>query len=356
MKMIFQVKTLPVLLQRFALVTATFLLIFSTANAQIVKSEIDTFTVAFYNVENLFDTINDPAISDTEFLPEAEKQWTEKRYHKKLSNLAKVIAAIPSPELPDLVGLCEVENKMVVLDLTKQQEISNAGYQIVHNDSPDRRGIDVALLYKPGHFSVLKHQSFTAPLVTSGNPTRDVLYVTGVARKTDTLHIFVNHWPSRYGGVEKSAPNRNAIAKLVRTKIDSLQQADPDAKIVVMGDFNDNPDDTSVEEILGGATIPEETEKPLYNLHSAAYSRGEGTFNYKGTWSMLDQILVSWSLRDSATGLHCPADAGGILREPWMIYTSKKGVEYPNKTYGGPSYYGGYSDHLPVYATFQYIY
>ncbi len=328
---------------------------FCSAAVQAQTFQADTFVVAFYNVENLFDTINDPNINDTDFLPDAEKQWTEKRYQKKLQNLARVISAIPGSEAPDILGICEVENEMVVLDLVKQKQLSGAGYHAVHTDSPDLRGIDVALLYKPKKFKVLHEETFTAPLATSGNPTRHVLYVKGVVFKTDTIHLFVNHWPSRYGGVDVTAPNRNKIAELVRHKVDSINHIHPNAKIIVMGDFNDNPDNESVLQILGAATNPEESDKPLFNLHAAAYSRNEGTYNYRGTWSMLDQILVSWSIRDAASGLYCSGTSGGILREPWMIYTNREGVEYPNRTYGGPNYYGGYSDHLPVYSIMEFI-
>lgn len=314
----------------------------------------EPFIAAFYNVENLFDTEDDPAIFDEEFTPDTPKRWTEDRYNKKQVKLAEVIAAIPG-ELPDLMGLCEIENKTVLLDFTKQTGVSAAGYMMVHQDSPDRRGIDVALLYKPNRFRVLHEDYFTAPLATSGNPTRDVLYAKGLVEGKDTLHVFVNHWPSRYGGVEKSNPNRLVIAALLRYRIDSLQLAQPDCKILVMGDFNDNPTDESMEEVLGGATRPDATHQPLFNLHAAAYSQGEGTFNYRGVWSMLDQILVSWSLRDAAQGLSCPPDAGKILREPFMIYTDKKGVEFPNKTYSGQRYYGGISDHLPVYVEMEFL-
>lgn len=313
------------------------------------------FTAAFYNVENLFDIVDDPTINDNEFLPDAPKQWTVNRYKQKLTDLAEVISAIPGSGLPDMLGLCEIENRTVLLDLVKEQELSIAGYLMVHKDSPDRRGIDVALLYKPDRFRILHEDFFTAPLVTSGNPTRDVLYAKGLVEGKDTLHVFVNHWPSRYGGVEKSAPNRNAVAALVRYRIDSLQQAQPDCKILVMGDFNDNPDNESMDEILGGALLPDATHQPLYNLHAASYADEEGTFNYRGEWSMLDQILVSWSLMDAISGLFCPPDAGGILREPFMIYTNKQGVEYPSKTYGGENYYGGVSDHLPVYVNMEFL-
>lgn len=326
-----------------------------TASAQSTQNSAP-FTVAFYNVENLFDTVDDPKINDKEFLPDAPKKWTQERYLKKQADLARVIATIPPGGPPDLVGLCEVENRTVLLDLTKQKDIASAGYGIVHRDSPDRRGIDVALFYKPDRFTLLHEGYFTIPLVTSGGPTREVLYAKGLVDGLDTLHVFVNHWPSRYGGVEKSAPNRNAMAAQVRYRVDSLQQIQPNCKILVMGDFNDNPDNESMAEILGGATQADQTELPLFNLHAAAWSRVEGTFNYRGDWSMLDQILVSWPLLNAASGLSVRPDAAGILREPWMIYTNREGVEYPNKTYGGENYYGGVSDHYPVFAEMEIIY
>lgn len=336
---------------KYVLKTATPLLLSvlfgSALCAQTIPSK--PFTAAFYNVENLFDTVDDPTVNDDEFLPDTPKKWTIQRYQQKMSDLAGVIAAIPGKGLPDILGLSEVENRTVLLDLVKEQDINLAAYMLVHKDSPDRRGIDVALLYKPDRFKLLHEDFFTAPLVTTGNPTRDVLYAKGLVEGNDTLHVFVNHWPSRYGGAEKSAPNRNAIAALVRYRIDSLQHAQPDCKILVMGDFNDNPTNESMAEILEGATMPNQTDKPLFNMHAAAWSRGEGTFNYRGDWSMLDQILVSWSLLNATTGLNIKPDSGGIVREPWMMYTDKDGVEFPSKTYGGSRYYKGISDHLPVY-------
>lgn len=324
--------------------------------AQQPAAQRHDFSVAFYNVENLFDTVDDPAIDDEEFLPDSPRQWTADRYRLKQTDVAKVIAAIPVKGLPDILGLCEVENRTVLLDLVKTEELALAGYMMVHTDSPDRRGIDVALLYKPDRFRTVHEETFTAPLANSGNPTRDVLYVKGLAMNSDTLHVFVNHWPSRYGGAVKSEPNRIGIAQLVRARIDSVLQVEPNAKIVVMGDFNDNPTDTSVNEVLGAATMPDETELPLFNLHARSFGPDRGTFNYRGTWNMLDQIIVSWGLRDATHGLSCPPGAGHILREPFMIYTSDKGMEYPNKTYGGDRYYGGISDHLPVYAKFTFRY
>jgi predicted extracellular nuclease len=288
---------------------------------------VHEFSAAFYNAENLFDNEDDPETNDEDFLPESEKEWTEVRYQKKLKDVARVIASMPGKHLPDLVGLSEVENRTVLLDLVKQADLFAAGYMIVHKDSPDRRGIDVALLYKPDRFEVLYQDYFTIPLVTNGKPTRDVLYVKGLVSEADTLHVFINHWPSRFGGKEKSAPNRNAVAAMVRYRVDSLLQNQPDCKILLMGDFNDNPDDESIVDILGGASMPDQTDKPLFNLYAAAWSRGEGTFNYRGDWGMLDQILISWSLKDATRGLSVKPDAAGILRKPWMIYTNEKGVE-----------------------------
>lgn len=333
----------------------TILFFFATqlfAQTQNVSRE---FSAAFYNAENLFDLDDDPEINDNEFLPESEKQWTEARYQKKLKDVARVIASVPGKNLPDLMGLSEVENRTVLLDLVKQADLFAAGYMIVHQDSPDRRGIDVALLYKPDRFKVLHQDYFTIPLVTNGKPTRDVLYAKGLVNGSDTLHVFVNHWPSRYGGKEKSAPNRNAVAAIVRYRVDSLLQNQSDCKILLMGDFNDNPDDESISDILGGAAMPDQTDKPLFNLHAAAWSRGEGTFNYRGDWAMLDQILISWSLKDATLGLSVKPGAAGILREPWMIHTDKEGVEFPNKTYGGSRYYGGISDHYPVYVEMEFL-
>lgn len=311
--------------------------------------------VAFYNVENLFDIYDDPLTADDEFTPNSDKKWTQERYETKLDNLAKVIDAIPG-ELPHLLGLCEVENEAVLKDLIAVQDMRSAGYGIVHRDSPDGRGIDVALLYQPERFRPIHEQFFTTALPVGTRPnTRHVLYSQGLVETGDTLHVFVNHWPSRSGGERETQPNRAAIAQLVRHKVDSLLDLNANAQILIMGDMNDEPTDRSVAKVLGAATSLLDTQKPLYNLMADAHAAGEGTYNYKGDWNMLDNLIVSWSILDKDIGLYCDPESTQILMLDWMFYTHPKDkLKYPNRTYGGSNYYGGYSDHLPVYTTLQY--
>lgn len=317
------------------------------------KEAGEPFTVGFYNVENLFDYEDDPTIDDDEFLPKAPKYWNAPRYRKKLNDIGRVIDAIPG-ELPVLMGLSEIENRTVLLDLTKRESLSAAAYHIVHRDSPDGRGIDVALLYQPDRFEVLHEAFFTTPLPAGNRPnTREVLYAKGVAGQ-DTLHVMVNHWPSRYGGQERSEPNRIAIAQLVREKVDSILARSANAKIIVMGDLNDYPNNQSVQDVLGAAVIPEQNGQPLFNLTADAAAEGMGSYFFQGKWGMLDQIIVSWSLLNAYDGLGCAPDAGKVMQLEWMMYIDKKGRALPDRTYGRDSYYGGISDHLPVYATFKY--
>lgn len=315
----------------------------------------EPIVVAFYNVENLFDIYDDPITADDEFTPYSEKKWTQERYETKLNNLAKVVDAIPG-DLPGLLGLCEVENRTVLKDLVAESDLRAASYSIIHSDSPDGRGIDVALLYQSKRFQPIHEQFFTTALPTGNRSnTRHILYAQGLVENGDTLNIFVNHWPSRYGGEVKSRPNRAAIAQLLRNKVDSLLALNSNANILIMGDMNDDPTDLSVAEILGAATSLLNTEKPLYNLMADAHAAGEGTYNYKGNWNMLDQFIVSWPMLEEDDGLYFDTNDSQILRLDWMLFTHPKDrLQYPDRTYGGTNYYGGYSDHLPIYTTLQY--
>jgi hypothetical protein len=310
------------------------------------KSEDNQFTVVFYNVENLFDTEDDPANKgDDEWLPESENQWTPERYEKKLTDLAKVLSAI-SNGLPIIIGLCEVENHRVVADLAARDALAKGKYGIIHRESPDSRGIDVALLYRRALFAP---DSFAFHTVTLPNPdrptTRDILYARGNL-KGHRLHMFVNHWPSRSGGQEQSEPNRMEAARVLKSKMDSILVIEPDARILAMGDFNDYPNNRSLNEGLRAKGV-----KPshYYNFMERMAKDGLGTYFYKGEWGVLDQFIGSWPLVESTTGLTATSDAAGIFKEDWILHVSKEGVASPSRTFGGPNYYGGYSDHLPIY-------
>lgn len=310
------------------------------------------FSVVFYNVENLFDTINSVGINDTEFTPNGEKQWNSGRYNGKLDKLSEVISSVYADRLPDIIGLCEIENKQVIIDLINTENLKKNKFEIVHEDSPDARGIDNALVYNKSTFKYLCHETLAVDIGSSF--TRDILYVTGVVGKKDTLHVLVNHWPSRGGGEEKSRPKRAAAAKVLRSKIDEITRVNPNAKIIVMGDFNDHPNDESVLKVLNAnGDLQTENNTSLFNLmYRIHVDEGRGSYNYRGEWGALDQIIVSRNLVNSSSGLSInPLDAD-VFDADFIMYVNKQGEKSPSRTYGGNNYYGGFSDHLPVFATF----
>ncbi len=310
-----------------------------------------SFVIMSYNVENLYDTINDPDKDDEEFLPAGKQNWTGERYTKKLEQLSKVIAALNAKNLPAVIGLYEIENSKVVQDLGATALLKKGKYGVVNYNSPDKRGIDVAMLYRKDKLSILSSKPLYVRLPEEPPyPTRDMLYVKGLAVKTDTIHLFFNHWPSRRSGADESEKNRIAAATVLRHSVDSILKNSPSARIIIMGDFNDYPDNNSIVKTLGVDTLLQADKKNgLYNLTYALEKKNEGTYNYKGDWGMLDQFIVSYPVLNG-TGLHLKKDAAKILKEEWMLYTNKETQESkPNATYGGEKYFGGYSDHLPIY-------
>ncbi|MBU8892740.1 MAG: endonuclease [Bacteroidales bacterium] len=305
-------------------------------------------TIVFYNVENLFDTINDPNTADESFTPEGRNNWTNKRYTKKLNDIASVISSVNTEELPALAGFCEVENRKVLEDLTKTTVLKSKNYKIVHEESPDARGIDVGLIYCPDEFTYLLHKKIPVNTGTEYK-VRDILYTKGILYETDTIHIFVNHWKSRSGGVEKTEPQRIKCAQTLRKEVDSILSVNKNVKILIMGDLNDEPKNKSVFETLGANN----SNKPesLYNLMLPLSENGEGTHCYRGEWSMLDHLIVSNNLLNNNSGFILDDKRGQIFRADWITYESKEGYKSPGRTYGGPNYYGGYSDHYPVFVT-----
>ncbi len=309
-------------------------------------------TIAFYNVENLFDTENDPGKRDGEFTPDGDKKWTVDRYQKKLDTLSRVLSSINENELPEIIGLCEVENKKVVVELANTGQLANGNYRIIHYESPDFRGIDCALIYRPNEFKVIK--SFPVKIKFKDNQdysTRDILYVKGKTKNREEFHIFVNHWPSRIGGTEKTEPKRIEVATILKSKIDSVLATSPKAKIIVLGDMNDEPSNNSLAKILT-AQKPETQNTRLVNLMYPIHKNGEGSYSYRGKWNMLDNIVVSTNLLDDK-GFQCTDKKGFVFRKDWMEHTNRNGQFSPSRTYGGPNYYGGISDHFPVYFTLQ---
>ena len=324
-------------------------MLFSCSSAQrSAKLKGEEAMVAFYNVENLFDTIDDPLTMDEDFTPAGKLQWTAPRYTEKLSRISEVIELLPG-ELPVFIGLCEIENRSVLIDLVRQQALNSRdqrdSYEIIHADSPDERGIDVAALYDASRLKNVRFEYYTIALPNPKDPnTRDLLHVQG-KMGNDEIHFFVNHWPSRSGGQSESEPNRLAVAQLLKTKVDEIMSKDATAKIIVMGDLNDHPNDKSVHDVLGAK---ETTSAPLFNHMYSIHASGNGSYFYKGEWGALDQMITSAEL-SKPSGWHVNEQSAGVLREEKILYRDKDGSARPGRSYVGDSYKGGYSDHLPVF-------
>ena len=304
-------------------------------------------TIAFYNVENLFDTTDDLKKKDDEFTPQGAKKWTSNRYRAKVNSLGKVLAAIGDENLPGLIGLCEVENLNVLEDLANSGHLQQGGYELVHFDSPDVRGIDNALLYRPEFFKLQYAETISVIFPENPYPTRDILYIKGALNNNEILHIFVNHWPSRVGGQKRSEQRRMFTASVLRKKTDDIFQIDSTAKIIIMGDMNDEPVNRSVSEVLrAGKPGPSTRLDTLFNMMMPLNKAGEGSYNYQGKWNMLDQIIVSGALLNGKCGWSIEGKAE-VFHPEWMEHRGKK-YSVPSKTYGGNRYFGGFSDHFPV--------
>lgn len=293
------------------------------------------FRVMTYNVENLFDIHHDQHKNDYEFLPGGNKQWSRSRYHHKLQGIAKVIAAVGERQLPELVGLCEVENDSCLSDLIRRSALRSAGYNYVMTHSLDERGVDVALLYQPARFKPVAVQSIRVNLKPlGGKATRDILHVTGRLQQGQLLDVYMCHLPSRGGGQKASEPYRLLATQQLRHNVDSVLSVRPDARILIMGDFNDYPNNKSIQQLLS-STIPNGT---LYNLMASVKP---GTYRYRGRWNTLDQIIVNKPLQ--------PARAQ-VFQAKWLLEKDKTyGGQKPLRTYQGSHYVGGYSDHLPAF-------
>lgn len=308
------------------------------------------FTVVSYNVENLFDTVNNPNKNDNEFTPNAKKGYNSERYHKKLSMLAEVVSSINTNELPELLGLTEIENATVLNDFVKTKALEEANYKFIIEEGPDPRGIDCALLYRPDVFNYLEHNSIEVRYPFLNNQrTRDILYVKGTINK-DTVHVFVNHWSSRRGGKEKSEPKRIQSAQILRQHVDSLKAINMNSRIILLGDFNDTPSDKSLVETLGAGKVSD--NKGLSNLMYELHEQGKGTYYFRGKYDMIDNLIVSDKLLDAKKGVRIYEPKGWVFNPDFICYTNKNGDKSPNKTYGGSNYYGGYSDHFPIYTIF----
>ncbi len=308
--------------------------------------------IGFYNVENLFDTINDPDKRDDDFTPEGSNRWTSERYFEKLENLSEVIDKLGeelTPDGPAVLGLAEVENMTVLEDLAAQERIKDRNYQAVYEEGPGSRGIDVAFFYNPTYFDYESHKAY--PAVFEERPdykTRDQLLLTGELLG-ERMHFIVAHWPSRVGGEAATRPLRIAKADIARNIIDSIQEAEPGAKVFMMGDFNDDPVDVSIQEHLRSNGSKEDLqEDELYNPYVSYYKQGIGTNAYRDSWSLFDQILMTPSLIDDDYDDFTYLRAE-VFNRPFLRQSSGRFQGYPYRSYGGGVYLGGYSDHFPVY-------
>ena len=310
---------------------------------------VDYLRMMFYNVENYFDTVDDPRTNDNVFLPDGSMRCTQKRYNEKRDNIFRVIANVGEWDPPALVGLCEIENRDVLENLIKNTPLAKYPYSIVHKDSPDQRGIDCALLYRSDYLKCTGQQFIRVRFSDNRRRTRDILYATFSTNQGDTLHVFVNHWPSRLGGQRQSDPNRMLAASYLREKIDSIFTRNSMANIVITGDFNDGPLDKSL--ISGLQALSDTAQaKPsaLFNLSAYKMNEPIGTLKYQGKWFVFDQIIVSGGLLRGT--LRTEVDNHQIFKADYLFEPDEryKGVK-PFRTYIGLRYNNGFSDHLPVY-------
>jgi len=332
------------------LLPATFFISALPAFAQ--KKTYQISAVAFYNLENLFDTEDDPKKFDEEFTPTGAYHYTEEIYHKKLHNMATVLSQLAmekNPDGPAFIGVAEIENDKVLRDLVAQPELKSRNLRIVHFESPDSRGIDVGMLYNPKYFKVLNAKALPVDIEENGKKeyTRDVLYVTGKLGD-DTFHVFVNHWPSRRGGEAATVWKRAKAAQVSKDVINSIAATNPDAKFIIMGDLNDDPVDPSVAKTLG-ATGDKSKVKPggLFNPWVDYYQRGIGTLGYNDSWNLFDQIIISYGFikPQASKWRYYQAE---IFNRKFLKTQFGQYKGYPHRSFSDNNWIDGYSDHFPT--------
>ncbi len=305
------------------------------------------YTFAFYNLENLFDTINNPTTLDDDFTPQSDKKWNQKKYTNKLKKLSRVISQIGYDKIkhpPVLIGVAEVENRRVLEELINTPFLKEKGYGFVHFESPDERGIDTALLYRKKYITLLKSKKYSLQIKnTNGlrDYTRDILYVQASLHNY-VFNVLVNHWPSRKEGAEITSYKREAAAQKNKEIIAQVKEQEPDARFIVMGDFNDDPKSKSLKKLA----------EELYNPMELLLTKYEGSLNYKGQWNLFDQILVSTNFLQQY-GNDFRFENAEIFNKTILKEYSGKYKGNPFRTYVGDKYLGGYSDHFPVYGIFS---
>ena len=310
--------------------------------------------IAFYNCENLFDYEHDSLKRDYDFTPDGRYHWTSYKYWTKQKHLAKTISAIGGWEAPEIVGLAEVENLHVLINLAYNTNLKRHHYNIIHHESPDRRGIDVAMIYRPDKVEIIEEKAIPVyfPFDTATR-TRDILFVKARILFQDTVIILFNHWPSRWGGQFQTEQKRIFVAKKVKHLTDSIMKSNPCTKIVIMGDFNDSPSNKSFVEGLEVKSPEAYTKQNLVDLMIPYEKQGKGTHFHVGetggSWSVLDHVIVSRSLLWDCQGAYVKEGRAHIFRAPFLIEKNLSNQEIPNRTYHGMKYHGGFSDHLPIY-------
>ncbi len=307
------------------------------------------YRIMFWNIENLFDIFNDSLTNDDEFTPESIRRWTYTRYKQKINNIYKVFTAAGNPYPPEIIALCEIENRQVLLDLTFTSPFIRYEYKIIHRDSKDRRGIDVGVLFNPRLVKVLNIDFITPVTGSSGKGvTRDIVYLEAFIAGRDTVHLFFNHWPSKYGGAGLTEPLRRQVAATLRNYIDSIQNVHFNAKIIIGGDFNDPPEGAGLREVLGSVCAGEDTpeQQKLYNLSCSSLP---GTHKHQGIWATIDQFIVTGNMFGSEAGRRSGKLVFEIFVRDFLLEKDEAfSGEKPFRTWVGMRYKGGYSDHLPV--------
>lgn|SRR5690554_2163441 len=307
-----------------------------------------TLNFMFYNTENFYDTVDDPLTLDDDFTPKGFREWTVERFKSKVNKLTKVIKDIVKPDLPDIIGLAEVENKTVmmsIIDNLRQHKLKQ--YSFIHYDSPDERGSDVALIYNTDTFTILNSSPILVQLPGIEDRTRDILYVKGKVKNEEIIHLFITHFPSRAEGRDRSERRRYFVASELRHEVFKILSEDPLQNILIMGDFNDTPDDNSIDEVLGAKKKFNKIETlKLYNLLYPRYKNGIGTTYHDG-WLMYDQFIVSGNLLSSEK-IDCKPEYADVFNPRYLLHFDKNNRPKPNRTYSG-KYTDGYSDHLPIY-------
>jgi hypothetical protein len=337
---------------KLPIIVGFFLFTCMGASAQTNKYKVSL--IGFYNLENLYDTVNNTTINDEEFLPNSERQYNTRIYNDKINRMSGVISQMGTDINPDglaILGVVEIENDTVLTDLVHSPQLKERKLQFVHYNSPDFRGVDVAMIYNPKYFKPLKSAPLFVKLPSGSKEsyfTRDVLYVKGLM-DGDTIHVFVNHWPSRSGGEERSIPARAAAANVCKHVVDSLMAVNPQSKVIIMGDLNDDPISPSVAKVLNAKGIQKEVPPTgLFNPWWEMYKKGIGTLAYQDAWGLFDQIIVSgaWLEKNQKGYFYQKAS---IFNKDFMVQKTGKFRGYSKRTWDGMTYNYGYSDHFPVY-------